>query len=85
MGVVQNLRIRKLTPKECWRLQNFGVPTFDDEGNVIGWDDTLFEKAVAAGVSNSQLYKQAGNAVSCNISYVCALAIKYAEEEDGKE
>lgn len=42
-------RIRKLTPKECWRL--------------MGYTDTDFEKAKAAGVSNSQLYKQAGNAI----------------------
>ena len=42
-------RIRKLTPKECWRL--------------MGFTDQDFEKAKAAGVSNSQLYKQAGNAI----------------------
>ena len=42
-------RIRKLTPKECWRL--------------MGYTDADFEKAKAAGVSNSQLYKQAGNAI----------------------
>lgn len=42
-------RIRKLTPKECWRL--------------MGYTDTDFEKAKAAGISNSQLYKQAGNAI----------------------
>lgn len=42
-------RIRKLTPKECWRL--------------MGYKDEDFEKAKAAGVSNSQLYKQSGNAI----------------------
>lgn len=42
-------RIRKLTPKECWRL--------------MGYTDEDFEKAYNAGVSNSQLYKQAGNAI----------------------
>lgn len=42
-------RIRKLTPRECWRL--------------MGYTDADFEKAQAAGVSNSQLYKQAGNAI----------------------
>lgn len=42
-------RIRKLTPKECWRL--------------MGFKDEDFEKAQAAGVSNSQLYKQAGNSI----------------------
>ena len=45
--------IRKLTPKECWRLQ--------------GFSDDQFEKAKQAGVSNSQLYKQAGNAVTVDV------------------
>lgn len=44
-----NCRIRKLTPKECWRL--------------MGFSDEDFEKAKAAGISNSQLYKQAGNSI----------------------
>ena len=46
-------RIRKLTPLECWRLQDF--------------PDDAHEKAKAAGVSDSQRYKQAGNAMSCNV------------------
>jgi len=46
---VENCSIRKLTPKECWRL--------------MGYTDEDFEKAKGAGVSNSQLYKQAGNAI----------------------
>lgn len=41
-------RIRKLTPKECWRL--------------MGWDDESFHKAEAVN-SNTQLYKQAGNGI----------------------
>lgn len=45
--------IRKLTPRECWRLQ--------------GFNDEQFEKAKEAGISNSQLYKQAGNAVTVPI------------------
>lgn len=44
-----NYRIRKLTPKECWRL--------------MGFDDADFEKAKSAGMSNTQLYKQAGNSI----------------------
>lgn len=43
-----SLRIRKLTPKECFRLMNF--------------DDSDFEKAEAVN-SNTQLYKQAGNSI----------------------
>ena len=46
------IRIRKLTPKECWRLQ--------------GFTDEQYEKAAAIN-SNSQLYKQAGNAVTVNV------------------
>lgn len=49
---MENLKIRKLTPKECFRLMDF--------------DDSDFEKAEAVN-SNTQLYKQAGNSivVSC--------------------
>ncbi|WP_255295931.1 DNA cytosine methyltransferase, partial [Bacillus thuringiensis] len=46
-------RIRKLTPKECFRLQ--------------GFSDSEFDKLVGAGISNSQLYKMAGNAVTVNV------------------
>lgn len=53
-GVVTNdIRIRKLTEKECWRLQ--------------GFSDEQFYKAKNSGVSKSQLYKQAGNAVTVNV------------------
>ena len=52
-GVVMNdFRIRKLTPKECWRLQ--------------GFPDWAFERAAKVN-SNSQLYKQAGNSVTVNV------------------
>lgn len=46
-------RIRKLTPRECWRLQ--------------GFPDWAFDRAREAGVSDSQLYKQAGNSVTVNV------------------
>ena len=51
-GVKQDMRIRKLTPRECWRLQ--------------GFPDELFEKAAEVN-SDSQLYKQAGNSVTVNV------------------
>jgi len=51
--VNNNLRIRKLTPKECWRL--------------MGISDDDFDKAKASGMSNSQLYKQAGNGIVVNV------------------
>ena len=49
----EQYRIRKLTPKECWRL--------------MGFSDEDFEKAEATGMSNSQLYKQAGNSIVVNV------------------
>lgn len=48
-----DLRIRKLTPLECWRL--------------MGFDDADFYKAQSAGISNTQLYKQAGNSIVVNV------------------
>lgn len=56
VGVLMNyspIRIRKLTPRECWRLQ--------------GFSDEQFDKAQAVN-SNNQLYKQAGNAVTVNVA-----------------
>lgn len=46
------LRIRKLTPKECWRL--------------MGFNDNEFERAEKVN-SNTQLYKQAGNSIVVNV------------------
>ena len=45
--------IRKLTPKECWRLQ--------------GFDDKDIEKCINIGMSNTQLYKQAGNSITVKV------------------
>lgn len=50
--VIDGIKIRKLTPRECWRLQ--------------GYPDWSFEKAQKVN-SNSQLYKQAGNSVTVNV------------------
>ena len=52
MGVIENLKIRKLTPRECWRL--------------MGFDDEDFDKAQKVN-SNTQLYKQAGNSIVVNV------------------
>lgn len=49
-------KIRKLTPRECWRLMGFAVKS---DGK---WDDGPFDKAEAV-CSNTQLYKQAGNSI----------------------
>ena len=50
--ILPDLRIRKLTPKECWRL--------------MGFDDEDYEKASKV-CSNAQLYKQAGNSIVVNV------------------
>ena len=46
------MRIRRLTPRECWRLMDFA--------------DEDFDKAKAVN-SDSQLYKQAGNSIVVNV------------------
>ena len=48
-------RIRKLTPKETFRL--------------MGFSDNDFDAAQNAGISNSQLYKQAGNSIVVDVLY----------------
>ena len=62
------VRIRKLTPKECWRLMDF--------------TDEEFEAAEQAGVSKTQLYKQAGNSivVSC-LAHIFRELLKGTEYE----
>ena len=61
-GVVEpDVRIRKLTPRECWRLQ--------------GFPDWAFDKAQEVN-SNSQLYKQAGNSVTVNVIAAIANELK---------
>lgn len=49
MDANKQYRLRRLTEKECWRLMDF--------------TDEQFEKAKSAGVSTTQLYKQAGNSI----------------------
>lgn len=60
-------RIRRLTPKECWRLQ--------------GFPDWAFEKAKEAGTSDTQLYKQAGNAVTVNVIQAIGRELKILEDD----
>lgn len=56
-GVVVQNRIRRLTPRECFRLQ--------------GFPDEYFDRATEVN-SDSQLYKQAGNSVSVPVIYEIA-------------
>jgi DNA (cytosine-5)-methyltransferase 1 len=66
MGAVLKCgRIRRLTPRECFRLQ--------------GFPDTLYERAAAVN-SESQLYKQAGNAVTATVAYEVAMALPESRE-----
>lgn len=55
LPVTKDIRIRKLTPKECFRL--------------MGFSDQNFDAAKNAGISNSQLYKQAGNSIVVDVLY----------------
>lgn len=63
-----NIRVRRLTPRECWRLQ--------------GFPDEYFDKARAAGISDTQLYKQAGNGVTVNVTRAIGERLKEVEEHD---
>lgn len=62
-----NLRIRKLTPKECWRL--------------MGFRDEEFERAEKVN-SNAQLYKQAGNSIVVNVLEKIFRNLFYGDQND---
>ena len=51
--IEEDFRIRKLTPLECWRL--------------MGFSDDAFYKAKNVGISDTQLYKQAGNSIVVDV------------------
>ena len=55
LPVTNNIRIRKLTPRETFRL--------------MGFSDKDFDAAQSVGISNSQLYKQAGNSIVVDVLY----------------
>jgi DNA (cytosine-5)-methyltransferase 1 len=58
-------RIRRLTPRECFRLQ--------------GFPDVLFDRAASVN-SDAQLYKQAGNAVTATVAFAVAMALPESRE-----
>jgi DNA (cytosine-5)-methyltransferase 1 len=63
LGNTRTVRIRKLTPKECWRLMGF----LDEEFDRVH------------GISNSQLYKQAGNSIVVNVLSALLSQLFYKE------
>lgn len=67
-GVVENFRIRKLTPRECFKLMGL---TFDD-----------CDKAKEIGVADSSLYKQAGNGIITNCCELLAEHLYKAQYDD---
>jgi len=64
-GTLVGYRIRRLTPKECFRLQ--------------GWTDDYFEKAQFVN-SDNQLYRQAGNGVTVNVIAAMAEKMEVKED-----
>ena len=67
-GEVHIGRIRKLTPRECWKLQ--------------GFTDEQFDKAKATGLSDSRLYKMAGNAVTVKVISEIGKIIKKVNDKN---
>lgn len=71
MGTVSKTgRIRRLTPRECFRLQ--------------GFPDVLYERA-ASVCSETQLYHQAGNAVTATVAYAVAMALPESQKKENEE
>ena len=66
IGVVVNekdtLGVRRLTPRECWRL--------------MGWNDERIDRAFEAGCSETQYYKMAGNSIVVNVLVEVFKALK---------
>ena len=65
-----NFKIRKLTSKEYWRL--------------MGFTDEQFDKAKESGISDSQLYKQAGNSIVVTVLEEIFKMLIKAELLEGK-
>ena len=59
------INIRRLTPRECWRL--------------MGWDDERIDVAFSSGSSETQLYKMAGNSIVVNVLTRIFEAMKFLD------
>lgn len=71
-GIVHRGRIRRLMPLECWRLQAF--------------TDEQFRKVQESGMSDAQLYKLAGNAVTVNvIEAIGRNLLEFDKEREGQK
>lgn len=66
VGGGNSVKIRRLTPREVWRLQ--------------GFPDEYSDKAKAAGISDTQMYKMAGNAVSVPVAKAIGLRLMEIEQ-----
>jgi DNA (cytosine-5)-methyltransferase 1 len=66
-GIKEGIRIRRLTPRECMRLQ--------------GVADEVTDKLIAAKISDSQMYRAAGDACTVNVIYEIAKRMAIAEIE----
>ena len=66
--ITENVRIRKLTPRECLRL--------------MGWKDEQIDKIVAAKISGTQQYRQAGNGIVVQILESIFKALFLSEENE---
>ena len=69
--MIRKGRICRLMPVECWKLQ--------------GFTKEQFEKVAEAGMSDAQLYKQAGNAVTTNVIEALARFILEIDKENANE
>jgi DNA (cytosine-5)-methyltransferase 1 len=67
VAVTQGYRIRKLTPLECFRLQSY--------------PDEWYYKLKEAGISDSQLYKMAGNGVTSEVARQIGLRLRHQSTE----
>ena len=71
-GIVHRGRIRRLMPLECWRLQAF--------------TDEQFRRVQESGMSDAQLYKLAGNAVTVNvIEAIGRNLLEFDKEREGQK
>lgn len=70
---VENVKVRKLTPKECWRLMGFSDEDF--EKARLGMNKNCYK---GKDRSQSQLYKQAGNSIVIDVLYYIMKNLKDA-------